>query len=55
MKNWTPHVIVTTAVPRDATFLMVREWSNNNQIIIIQPAGHLEAHEPFIKTPCEEL
>ncbi len=45
--NWQPHVTVATIVERHGTYLMVREWTDQNHPVLNQPAGHVEAHERF--------
>ena len=42
--EFKPHVTVATVVERDARFLLVEEYSNGN-LVINQPAGHLETDE----------
>ncbi len=41
---WRPHVTVATVVPRDGRFLIVEE-SVRGEIVLNQPAGHLEPGE----------
>jgi len=44
---WKPHVTVAAIIERDHRFLMIEEESNG-QIVINQPAGHLEQGESLI-------
>ena len=44
---WKPHVTVAAIIERDNRFLMVEEESSS-QIVINQPAGHLEQGESLI-------
>lgn len=41
---WRPDVTVACVVPRDGTFLLVEE-SIRGQLVLNQPAGHLEPNE----------
>ncbi|HEX9627083.1 MAG TPA: NUDIX hydrolase [Acidiferrobacterales bacterium] len=41
---WTPHVTVAAVVERDGRFLLVEEEADG-EIVINQPAGHLEERE----------
>lgn len=41
---WRPDVTVATIVPRDGKFLLVEEMVRG-ELVLNQPAGHLEAHE----------
>ena len=50
---WKPRVTVATVVKRDNRFLMVEEMSNG-QIVINQPAGHLEYGESLLDAACRE-
>ncbi|MEO8670860.1 MAG: NUDIX hydrolase [Tahibacter sp.] len=50
---WRPHVTVATIVPRQARFLMVEE-SVRGELLLNQPAGHLEPHESLIEAARRE-
>jgi hypothetical protein len=41
---WRPDVTVATIVPRDGRFLVVEERIRG-ELVVNQPAGHLEPHE----------
>lgn len=45
--RWTPHATVATIVERDGRFLLVEELCAG-ELVINQPAGHLEENESFI-------
>lgn len=51
--NWHPHVTVATIVEKDGLFLMVEE-KKQGQIVINQPAGHLEANETLFEAAIRE-
>jgi len=44
---WRPDVTVATIVPRDGRFLIVEE-KVRGQLVLNQPAGHLEANESLL-------
>lgn len=48
-----PHVTVATVVHQNNKFLMVKEYSNE-QIVINQPAGHLELDETLLDAAIRE-
>ncbi len=50
---WHPHVTVAALVEREGKFLMVEEYIKG-QIMLNQPAGHLEAGESFIEAVIRE-
>ena len=50
---WRPDVTVATIVPRDGTFLLVEEIVKG-QLVLNQPAGHLEANESAQEAACRE-
>ncbi len=50
---WTPHITVATVVPRDDTFLLVEEWADE-QLVLNQPAGHLDPDETLVKAAARE-
>lgn len=51
--NWFPHVTVATVVCHQGKFLMVEE-KIDDQLVINQPAGHLEDGESFIAAAIRE-
>ncbi|MEH6579460.1 MAG: NUDIX hydrolase [Amphritea sp.] len=53
--RWTPHATVATIVEQDGRFLVVEEHSNSqNQLVINQPAGHIEQDESFVEAAIRE-
>lgn len=50
---WTPHVTVAAIVERDGRFLLVEEEVDND-IVLNQPAGHLEEHESLVAAVVRE-
>ncbi len=48
-----PHVTVATVVERDGRFLLVEEMCHG-QVVINQPAGHLEADESLMEAAIRE-
>ncbi|MGB0468800.1 MAG: NUDIX hydrolase [Pontibacterium sp.] len=50
---WMPHSTVATIVERAGRFLMVEELSGG-QVVINQPAGHLEENELFADAALRE-
>ncbi len=52
-RAWYPHVTVATVVPREDRFLFVEE-SVRGQLVINQPAGHLEAGETLLDAAVRE-
>lgn len=46
--RWTPHATVATITEREGRFLLVEELSAEGELVINQPAGHLEENESFI-------
>ena len=50
---WRPHVTVATIVARDARYLLVEE-SVRGQLLLNQPAGHLEPGESLIEAARRE-
>ena len=50
---WQPDVTVATIVVRDGRLLCVEERSNN-QLVINQPAGHLEPDESLLQAAVRE-
>ena len=52
-ERWTPHATVATVVYQDERFLMVEEMSRGN-VVINQPAGHIEANETIVAAAVRE-
>lgn len=53
-RSFTPHVTVAVVIEKDGRFLMVEEYSSQGQVVINQPAGHLEADETLIQAAVRE-
>ena len=51
--RFAPRVTVATIVPRDGRFLFVEEWVGE-QLMLNQPAGHLDAHETLAHAAVRE-
>ncbi|MDG1662733.1 MAG: NUDIX hydrolase [Pseudomonadales bacterium] len=52
-ETFSPHVTVATVVCRDDRFLFVEEYCNG-QLVLNQPAGHLEANESLVEAAIRE-
>jgi len=53
--RWTPHATVATIIEQDGKFLCVEEHSSSQQQLVInQPAGHIEPNETFIQAAIRE-
>ena len=50
---WRPDVTVATIVPRDGRFLIVEE-TVRDELVLNQPAGHLEAGESLLQAAVRE-
>lgn len=50
---WRPDVTVATVVPRDGRFLVVEERVRG-ELVLNQPAGHLEPHESLAEAARRE-
>jgi 8-oxo-dGTP pyrophosphatase MutT (NUDIX family) len=50
---WRPDVTVATIVPRDGRFLIVEE-SVRGELVLNQPAGHLEPNESLLQAATRE-
>jgi len=50
---WRPDVTVACVVPRDGRFLLVEE-SVRGELVLNQPAGHLEPHETLCEAAVRE-
>jgi 8-oxo-dGTP pyrophosphatase MutT (NUDIX family) len=53
MDEWYAHVTVATVVEKDGRYLLVEERSNGN-LVINQPAGHLDPHEDLVQAAVRE-
>lgn len=53
--RWTPHATVATIIEQNGKFLCVEEQSvSRGELVINQPAGHIEAGETFIQAAIRE-
>lgn len=52
--NWAAHVTVATLVEREGRFLLVEEHGLDGEVVLNQPAGHVEAHETIAAAACRE-
>ena len=52
--RWTPHITVAAIVPRNDQFLMVSEYESG-QLVINQPAGHVESNETLTEAVLREV
>ncbi|MCZ6828212.1 MAG: NUDIX hydrolase [Gammaproteobacteria bacterium] len=53
MDDWYAHVTVATLVEQDGRFLLVEERSNGD-LVINQPAGHLDPDEDLVQAAVRE-
>lgn len=53
LNYWAPHVTVAAIIHREGKFLLVEE-TENNKIVVNQPAGHLENNETLIEAVVRE-
>ena len=53
LNYWAPHVTVAAIIHRDEKFLLVEE-KIKGELVINQPAGHLENNETFIDAVIRE-
>ena len=51
--TWKPNATVATIIERDGQFLMVEEI-DNQELVINQPAGHIEDNESIIEAALRE-
>jgi 8-oxo-dGTP pyrophosphatase MutT (NUDIX family) len=54
MSRWYPHATVAAIVEDDGRFLMVQERSSSGEIVVNQPAGHIEDGESIIEALVRE-
>lgn len=52
--RWSPHATVATIVELDGRFLMIEEFINGNELVINQPAGHVERDETLFEAARRE-
>lgn len=50
---WAPHLTVAAVIERDNRFLLVEE-NSDGQIVLNQPAGHVEENESIIEAVIRE-
>ena len=50
---WVPHITVASIIKQDDKYLFVEEYVQNN-LVINQPAGHLEENESIIEACIRE-
>jgi len=53
MNSFTARITVATVVEQDGKFLLVREHAND-QLVLNQPAGHVEAGESLVQAAFRE-
>lgn len=51
---WQPDVTVATVVVADGKLLVVEEYANGKQLVLNQPAGHLEPDESLFEAALRE-
>ncbi|AEF54019.1 NUDIX hydrolase [Marinomonas posidonica IVIA-Po-181] len=52
-RNRLPHLTVAALVQKDQKYLIVKEWQDN-QIVLNQPAGHVENNEDVLQAVIRE-
>ncbi len=52
--EFLPHVTVATVIEKDGRFLMVEEQNSSGNIVINQPAGHLDPRENLVEAAVRE-
>jgi ADP-ribose pyrophosphatase YjhB (NUDIX family) len=52
--RWFPHATVATIVEKDGKFLIVEELINGTELVLNQPAGHVENNETFFQAALRE-
>jgi 8-oxo-dGTP pyrophosphatase MutT (NUDIX family) len=53
MMDWYPHATVAVIVEKDGKFLLIEEHSSG-EVVLNQPAGHIEEGETFVQAACRE-
>ncbi|NNJ92837.1 MAG: NUDIX hydrolase [Gammaproteobacteria bacterium] len=53
--QWTPHVTVAAIIEKNQQFLMVSEKNRKGEIVVNQPAGHLEDNESLVDAIIREM
>ncbi|WP_028238875.1 NUDIX hydrolase [Stutzerimonas azotifigens] len=51
--EWQPHITVATIVEDQGRFLLVEEY-DQDELVLNQPAGHLEANETLLEAAIRE-
>lgn len=46
--RWTPHATAATIVEQNGRFLLVEEYAGSDELVLNQPAGHIEEGERII-------
>lgn len=52
--RWFPHATVATIVEKEGKFLLVEELINGTELVLNQPAGHVENNETFFQAAIRE-
>ncbi len=52
--NWLPHVTVAAIIEQNGCFLMVEELDTEGNLVLNQPAGHLEEGESLLEAVARE-
>lgn len=52
--SWTPHLTVAAVIEQDDRFLFVEEYING-ELVLNQPAGHVEPGESFVEAVVREV
>lgn len=52
--SWTPHLTVAAVIEQDDRFLFVEEYINGD-LVLNQPAGHVEPGESFVDAVVREV
>ena len=53
-ESWFPHATVATIVEKEGKFLLVEELINGTELVLNQPAGHVENNETFFQAALRE-
>mgnify|MGYP000899023603 CR=1 FL=1 len=52
--SWEPHITVAVVVEREGRFLLVEEQSERSDMVLNQPAGHVEQGETLEQAAIRE-
>ena len=52
--RWSLHATVATIIERNGRFLLVEEYINDDQLVLNQPAGHVERNETLFEAATRE-